>query len=468
MANHCKGNYFDRKRKGPTGRRTIMGMLAGTMALLMLLPVFGMIVQNVGAVTQSEIDALKEEQAASQAKQEELKAQLAEVKEDQTAAQEQRYILTQQLEAINDEIENIDAQIAWYDGEIAQKEEERKEAEAREAEQYELFCQRVRAMEEQGTVSYWSILFNAKSFSELMDRIADVDAVMARDNQIMEELIATREELERLQADLETARAEEQEARDQQAAKQAEQQAKVAEAQDLLDQINADVDEVNRQLDAEDEAAAEIQAEIEQKQAALAEQIRQEELKRQEEERKRQEELEQQQQQAQQTQQPQTTQEPQQTTQQPDTSTPSVTSSGYSWPLPSGCRTLTSAFGYRIHPITGVAQSHTGIDVSATGGTTITAAKAGVVITSAYHWSYGNYVVISHGNGDSTLYAHMSRRAVSEGETVAQGQTIGYVGSTGSSTGNHLHLEIREGGQRVDPEKCFPELYNSFIRAYNW
>ncbi len=437
----------------------IRRLLCGALAAALLIPAA---LQMGGAVTQSEIDALKADQAASQAKQEELKTQLAEAKEDQAAAQTQRQILTQQLAAINEEIDNIDAQISYYDGEIAQKEAERKEAEAREAEQYQRFCQRVRAMEEEGTVSYWSILFNAESFSDLMDRMADVDSVMARDNQIMDELIATRQELERLQADLETARAEEQAARDQQAAKQAEQQAKVAEAQELLDQINADVDEVNRQLDAEDQAAAEIQAEIARKEAALAEQIRQEELKRQEEQKRQEELLQQQQQQQQQTQTPQQTPKP-------DTSTPPAsTSSGYSWPLPSSCLTLTSAFGYRIHPITGVPHSHTGIDIGAAGGTTITAAKAGTVITSAYHWSYGNYVVISHGSGNTTLYAHMSRRAVSEGQTVSQGQTIGYVGNTGNSKGNHLHLEVRQGGQRVDPESCFPGLYNSFIRAYNW
>ena len=77
-------------------------------------------------------------------------------------------------------------------------------------------------------------------------------------------------------------------------------------------------------------------------------------------------------------------------------------------------------------------------------------------------------MVIDHGNGNSTLYAHMSSRAVSEGQMVSQGQVIGYVGTTGSSTGNHLHLEIRVNYTRTDPEKCFPGLYNSFVRAYNW
>ena len=395
-------------------RRIVVGVLAAVMALLMLLPMISMIISSAGAVTQSEIDALKKEQQESQAKQEELKDQLAEAEAEQAAAQQKRQLLTQQLNAINAEIDNINAQISYYDGEIAQKEEERKEAEAREAEQYELFCQRVRMMEEQGTVSYWSILFNAEDFSDLLDRIADVDAVMAYDNEVMDQLIATREELERLQADLESARAEEQAAKEQQEAKKAEQQAKVAEAQALVDQINADVAEVNRQLDEESAAASEIQAEIAKKQKQLEEERKQNNI---------------------------------------------VISSetGYLWPLPGYYR-LSSQFGYRIHPITGVAHSHTGIDIPASGGTPILAAKSGQVVTSAYHYSYGNYVVIDHGNGNSTLYAHMSSRAVSEGQMVTQGQVIGYVGTTGSSTGNHLHFEVRDNYTRVDPESKFPSL----------
>ena len=409
------------KRKHPKLR-----LLCG----ILILALFTSAASQAGAVTQSEIDALKKEQQESQAKQQQLKEQLAGVKEDQAGAQQKRQILAQQLDAINAEIANIDAQIAYYDGEIALKEVERGEAEKREAEQYELFCQRVRMMEEQGTVSYWSILFNAGSFSDLLDRIADVDAVMAYDNKIMDQLIATRQELERLQGELESARAEEQAAREQQEAKKAEQQAKVAEAQKLLDQINADVAEVNRQLEAEDAAAASLQAEITRKQKQLEEERKQQNV------------------------------------------TLPPTGSGYQWPLPAGNLTLTSAFGYRMHPIDLVPHSHTGIDVSAAGGTPIYAAKGGQVIMSEYgsgvNWSYGNFVVIDHGDGTTTLYAHMSSRAVSEGQLVTQGQTIGYVGNTGNSKGNHLHFEVRVNGQRVDPEGCFPGLDRSFVRAYNW
>ncbi len=414
MAKSGKKTNQKNSTKKVEPRRVVVGVLAAVLALLMLLPMVSMIISSAGAVTQSEIDALKKEQEESQAKQDALKDQLADLEADQAAAQEKRQLLTEQLNAINAEIANIDAQISYYDGEIAQKEEERKEAEAREAEQYDLFCQRVRMMEEQGTVSYWSILFNAESFSDLLDRIADVDAVMAYDNEVMDQLIATREELERVQGELESARAEEQAAKEQQEAKKAEQQAKVAEAQALVDQINADTAEVNRQLDAESAAASEIQAEIAQKQKQLEEERKQNNI---------------------------------------------VISSetGYLWPLPGYYR-LSSQFGYRIHPITGVAHSHTGIDIPASGGTPILAAKSGQVVTSAYHYSYGNYVVIDHGNGNSTLYAHMSSRAVSEGQMVTQGQVIGYVGTTGSSTGNHLHFEVRDNYTRVDPESKFPSL----------
>ena len=413
MAKKQNPNQKPKKQK-VEWRRVLFGGLAAVLALLLLLPMVTMILGGAGAVTQSEIDALKAEQAASQARQDELEEQLADVEADQAEAQQRRQLLQAQLDAINNEIENIDKQIAYYDQEIAQKEAEQAEAEANEQAQYELFCQRVRAMEEEGTVSYWSILFNSESFSELLDRLADIDAVMDYDNQVMDELIAIREEIIALRTQLETSRAEEQAARDQQAAKQAEQQAKVAEAQELLDQINADVAEVNRQLDAESEAAAEIQAEIAQKQKQLEEQRRQNNI-----------------------------------------TIDSETS--YLWPLPGYYR-LSSLFGYRIHPITGEAHSHTGIDIPAPGNTPILACKSGQVVTSAYHYSYGNYVVIDHGNGNSTLYAHMSSRAVSEGDMVTQGQTIGYVGTTGSSTGNHLHLEVRDNYTRVDPESKFPSL----------
>ena len=412
------------KRMGNRLRRGACALLAA----VLLAPLGSALAVPVGAATQSEIDALKQEQRESQARQAELEGQLSQLEAEQAQARQQRQLLQQQLDSINAEIDSIDAQIAYYDGEIARQETERKAAEAREAEQYDLFCQRVRAMEEGGTVSYWSILFNAESFSELLDRLEDVDAVVTYDNQVMDELTAARQELERVQGELETARAAEQEARAEQEAARLRQQEKVAQAQAILDQINADTAEVNRQLDEEDAAAASIQAEITRKQKELEEQRKQNNVQL------------------------------------------PPTGDGWLWPLPSANMKLTSAFGYRLHPVDLVYHSHTGVDVAASTGTPIYAAKGGQVIMSEYgagvNWSYGNFVVIDHGDGTTTLYAHMSSRAVSEGEMVSQGQTIGYVGTTGNVKGAHLHFEVRLNGQRVDPEAYYTGL--PLIRAYNW
>ena len=248
----------------------------------------------------------------------------------------------------------------------------------------------------------------------MLDRLADISDIMAYDQAVMDQLIATREEIERLKAELESARAEQEAMKADLESKQAEQKEKVAEAQRLLDQINADTAEVNRQLEEESAAAQAIQASIVAKQKAL------------EEERRRNNII-------------------------------INSESGYLWPLPGYYR-LSSLFGYRIHPITGKAHSHTGIDIPAPSGTPILAAKSGQVVTSGWHDSYGNYVVVDHGNGNSTLYAHMSARSVSEGQMVSQGQEVGKVGTTGSSNGNHLHYEVRDNYSRVNPEKKYSGL----------
>ena len=126
------------------------------------------------------------------------------------------------------------------------------------------------------------------------------------------------------------------------------------------------------------------------------------------------------------------------------------------WPL-SGYPRVSSPFGYRICPFHG-RELHGGCDIPAPGGTPIMAAKSGVVVLSTYGSSYGNHVAITHADGTRTMYCHMSSRAVSAGQTVAQGQVIGYVGSTGSSTGNHLHFEVWTGSSsstRVNPLNYF-------------
>lgn len=368
------------------------------------------VVVPASAVTQAEIDAMKEEANSLKQQQEEIQEQLDSLAADRENAMARKTLLEQQINATRAEISSIAAQISKYDELIAQKQTELDEAEAEEQAQYELFCERVRYMEEQGEVSYWSILFSSKDFADLLDNAMMVEEIMDYDNQVMDQLIALREQIEEDKAELETARQEQQDAKAEQEAAQANLQAQESEVDALLSQISNQEDELEAreaQLRAASDAAT---AEIAAAERELAAQI---------------------------------------------ANVPSE--SGFLWPLP-GRYNLSSLFGSRKHPITGKANNHTGIDIPASSGTSILAAKSGVVTTSTYNNSYGNYVVVSHSDGTSTLYAHMVRRNCSKGDTVSQGQVIGYVGTTGSSTGNHLHFEVRVNGSRVDPINYFTDL----------
>lgn len=383
------------------------GLLAALLAVCLTaaLPVY--LAPEVSAVTQEEIDALKNSAKDLDGQKKELQEQLAAVAADKNRALEQKALLERQIAVLNTQIANIAEQIAMYDQLIAEKTEELARAEEEEARQYDLFCQRVRVMEEEGEVSYWSILFNSSDFADLLDRFIMVEEIIDYDNAVMDQLIAIREQIEIDKAGLELARQGQQEAKEEQEAAKAELKAQEAKVEQLIREISAKEEELEK-AEAQLKAAAEaMDREIKEKEKALAAQLAK-----------------------------------------------IVSEAGFIWPLKSD-KTLTSLFGSRTHPITGKPNNHTGIDIAAGGGTPILAAKSGLVTTSGYNNSYGNYVVVSHGGGQSTLYAHMRSRAVSEGQSVTQGQTLGYVGSTGSSTGNHLHFEVRLNGGRVDPLDYF-------------
>ncbi len=387
------------------------GMLAAIMVLTMVtaLPVY--LAAPVSAVTQKEIDALKSDASGLTQQRKDIQQQLAAVAADKSKALEQKQLLEQQINVIQSQINNIADQIAKYDELIDQKTQDLAQAEEDEAQQYQLFCQRVRYMEEEGEVSYWSILFSSSDFDDLLDRFMMVEEIMDYDNAVMNQLIAIREQIEVDKAELETARQEQEEAKAEQEEAKADLKAQQAKVDSVIQEISAQQSQLEK-MEADLKAAADaMNAEIRKKEAQLAAQLAAQ-------------------------------------------GTNIVSEGNFIWPLKNNM-TLTSLFGSRIHPITGRANNHTGIDIAAPGGTRILAAKSGVVLTSAYNSSYGNYVVLSHGNGQTTLYAHMSKRAVSEGATVSQGQTIGYVGSTGSSTGNHLHFEVRLNGSRTDPLNYF-------------
>lgn len=390
-------------------RRTIRRGLALLLALALLLPLGPAVVMPSSAVTQAEIDALKENASSLASQKKDLQNQLSEIRSDKSQAQAQKDLLERQINVIQEEINNIAAQIQKYDELIAQKEVELAENEEKRQEQYELFCQRIRAMEEEGEISYWSILFSSSDFSDLLDNFMMIEEIIEYDNGIMDSLLALQAQIEADKAELEEAKAAQEAAKQEQEAAQQELKSQEAEVDKVIAEISAQESTLAAMEAALKKAADAVNADIAAKERELAAQINN-----------------------------------------------VVSESGFMWPL-SGYNTLSSLFGNRIHPITGKANNHTGIDIPAPSGTKIMAAKSGTVTISAYHSSYGNYVVVSHSDGTSTLYAHMSRRNATVGQTVKQGDTIGYVGTTGSSTGNHLHFEIRLNGTRVDPVDYFKD-----------
>lgn len=403
-------------------QKTIVAVLAGLMALLMVLPMLANIVGLASAATTDElknqINQLKNQSGDLAAQKKDLTRQLKSIQSDKNKAMEQKMLIERQVDVIRSEIATSDSLIAQYDTLIAEKEVELADAEAKEADQFDLFCERVRSMEEDGTVSYWSILFNASDFSDLLDRFTFVSEVMEYDNAVMDMLAAARQAVADAKTELETDRTEQKAVREEQVAQKAELVEKLSQADALVDEIAAKEDEYQHAIKELEAAAAEVDKLVAAKQAEYERLI----------------------------------------------SSGKITidaGSGFMWPL-SGYTTLSSLFGPRIHPVTGKPGNHTGIDIPAPKGTSILASRGGVVITSKMgsgnDWSYGNYVVISHGDGTSTLYAHMNSRAVKEGDVVKQGQTIGYVGTTGRSTGYHLHFEVRKNGSRVDPVDYFPSM----------
>ena len=411
---NTKRNKTDRRQRR---QRIVMAVLAAVLAVLMLLPTISMIVTYAGAVTQSEIDSLKKDKTALAQEKKELQNQLKSIQNDKSKAMDQKLLLEQEIGVIQSEINNIAAQIALYTQQISEKEVELAQAQEEEAAQYELFCERVRYMEEDGNVSYWSILFNAADFSDLLDRYTMVSEIMDYDNAVMNRLIAIREQIARDKEELEEAKAGQEAAKAEQETAKAELKSQEAEVDKLVKEISAKEDDVEGAIDDLESEAAAMDKEI----AAL--------------EKKLQEQL--------------------------AASGGSITSEkGYLWPL-SGYKNLSSLYAGRIDPFTGRPATHTGIDIPAPKGTAIKAAKSGIVITSAYNrGGYGQYVVISHGNGNTTLYAHMvpGSQKVKVGDVVKQGQVIGQVGTSGRSTGYHLHFEVRVNNVRVDPASLFSGL----------
>lgn len=394
--------FWNQKTRSRIARSALALMFA---ALLLVSPELS---PAARAVSQSDIDALQSNADSLASEKKALQAKIDALSGDISDAMSKKRLLDQKISTIASQISNTESQIADYASLISQTEAELQDAEEQEAAQQQLFNERVRAMEERGTISYWSVLFKASSFTDLLSRLDFINEIMDSDQAVIDQLQQLQDEITAKKTSLEDSKTSAENARAQLVSQKSELDTQRSEANALVAKLENDK---STQKSAMDDLSAEedaIQANIVELSRQLAAQ------------------------------------------QAASGQTSNAALGGYIWPV--GSHKISSPFGSRSSPGGVGSTNHKGVDIAGVGySTEVHAAKAGTVIVSQYSNSYGNYVVVSHSSGNTTLYAHMSSRKVSVGDTVAQGDTLGITGSTGHSTGPHLHFEITENGSRINP-----------------
>ena len=326
--------------------------------------------------------------------------------------------LDNSLAGIGREMTALEGQIQEKEAEIQAAGEELSQAKAVEEEQYRAMKLRIQYMYERGETNFIDLIFQAGDISQLLNRAEYVSSIAAYDKKKMDEYRATKDSIAAKEARLETEHEELLKLQDSMEAKKASLEellnAKTGQLKSYENQISAaegQISEYEKDIKAQEDKIRQIEAEIRRKE---------------EEARKAAEAAGK------------------------KYNTTSIGNIRFIWPCPSS-RRVTSGFGNRSSPTEGASSNHQGMDIAAPSGSGIVAAAAGEVIISTYSYSAGNYIMINHGGGVYTVYMHCSELLVSVGDTVTQGQTIARVGSTGVSTGPHLHFGIRVNGTYVNP-----------------
>ena len=387
--------------------KSIIAIFLSVLMLLALLPL------SAAAVTQEDIDeakAKRDEVSVKRSEQQAIIDSLAVERDDilaQKKALEEKVTLTYMYIQYNDDV------ISLYDSMIAEKAEEVYNAKELEQQQLEKYRARVRAMEENGELNVLAIILQTDSVSDLLTAIDDIGEIMQSDKELEDKYIEARENHEKIQQEYEEYKAELEEKQEILREEKTRLEADITESETQIEQLQSKINdnsELLAEMDAEwDQLNTEVNSLINQLNAQKAAVLG-----------------------------------------------PGALTGAANFIWPCGTTYITSRFGNRLHPISGVWKDHTGIDIGCGYGDAIWAAGAGSVSLAEYYGGYGNCVMIDHLNGYYTLYGHLSGIAVTQGQLVTAGQTIGYCGSTGNSTGPHLHFEIRQSGTCLNPESFFP------------
>ena len=413
-------------------RKLFVSILAGILAVVMILSLIaGVLPSLVNAKSiselQSQVDKLKEEQKEINSQINELEGQLSDNLDDMEAIVAQKNTIDKEVFMLHSQMANLNEQIAAYSRLIADKQDELDEAQAKLDALNEKNKERIRAMEEDGNLTYWSVLFKANDFADLLDRLDMMQEIAAADRRRLEEMSEAAKEVADAKAVLETERAAMEETKKELEESEKKLEEKRAEADKLLAELVATGEEYQKLLDAAEEQASKVGNKLDDAKEDLEDAKYQQWL----------------------------------STSVPPTTAPGSSSGGsagapskvdgVTWLIPCNYTRFSSPFGYRIHPVYGDYRFHYGVDLAASSGTPIVATRSGVVTYATYDWSAGYYVTIDHQDGFSSKYLHMTHYIVSPGQKVSAGQIIGYVGSTGTSTGAHLHFSILYNGSHVNP-----------------
>lgn len=366
--------------------------------------VFGAVSSILFELAYAETTQQKINKAEQSKKDAEKKLDAANTKKAKTLAEKER--LEKEAGQLQTQIEVLDKKIAETKTSLAVEQEKLDVATEKANEKYEVFQERFRIMCEQGDVSYLEMLLSAKSFSDFVDKAEIMKEISRYDKAIFDEMDKVREQIEKSRDEIaklkETQEASAKDLQNQKAAlvqKQNEQAAYIKE-------LEKDTATYQRIIDEADAAMAALRASVS---SSLSK----------------------------------------------SSGSTNYVGGEFAWPTPS-CHYITSHFSpRRKNPVTGIYKRHTGTDIGASYGAAVVAANAGTVTLAGWNSGYGNCIIIDHGGGRATLYAHLSAYSVSKGQKVSRGQRIGSVGSTGNSTGPHLHFEVLINGSAVDPMQFF-------------
>ena len=453
-------------------RKRTKSILAGVLALVLVIGLAaGFMPATAHAVTSGELkaqlNALQQQNSNLQAEIRNLRSKLSENTDEIQRMVEEKNIIDQEIFLLYQQIDNINNQIATYSMLIADKQDELTAAQDKFDQLLAQNKERIQAMEEEGEVTYWSVLFQANSFADLLDRLNMVREIAAADKRRLEQLNAAAKEVSEAKAVLEEEKLALEETKKTLDATQEELETKRAEADALLVELVDRGMEYEAMVAMSEQTQAQLMLEIANKKDEYDNAVYREWLatsvppttkpkppsqttppettptKPTEP--------------GETTEPTQETTEPEETTKPTEETKPQETKPAEeSWALPIYYSAFTSAFGYRTDPVYGGSAYHYGVDLAAPTGTPIYASRSGTVSTATYDGSCGYYVQINHGDGYRSIYMHMTHYVVSAGQYVSRGQVIGYCGSTGKSTGPHLHFGISYNGSYVNPANYIP------------